>query len=102
MNIEIRHQGGYVEAMGHRVSEREGGAAEIKRRCLETLSRYSSPPDEIVFLDPSTQTQAGSPVAALAAPQATNDNRAPPAAAAAGERPAKGPTVAKAKERPRR
>lgn len=113
MNIEIRHDGGHVEAMGHRVTEREGGASEVKRRCLETLSRYSSPPDEIKFLHVRKETQAGSPVtAALAAPQAADDPqpfaRAPaappssPAVAAAGERPARGPGVAKAKERSRR
>lgn len=61
MTIVIRHLGGYVEAMGHRVVDGAGAAQEVKRRCLATLSRCSSPPDEIRFLD-LTATASGHPV----------------------------------------
>jgi hypothetical protein len=47
--IPIREATGHVEAMGHRVSQGEGGVSELKRRCLETLSRLNTPPDEIRF-----------------------------------------------------
>jgi hypothetical protein len=49
MTIEIRDQDGYFDAMGHRVAENHGGVNELKRRCLETLSRLNEPPDEIRF-----------------------------------------------------
>ena len=57
----IRHLGGYVEAMGHRVVDGAGAAQEVKRRCLATLARCSSPPDEIRFLD-LTRAASGHPV----------------------------------------
>lgn len=50
MTIVLRHLGGYVEAMGHRVPDGPGAAAELKRRCLATLARCSSPPDEVRFV----------------------------------------------------
>lgn len=96
MMIQIRRDGGHVSAMGHRVAEAQGGERELKRRCLETISHYDQPPDEIVFTR-FDSLQAGSPVAALAAPRATDPQPAPksdPAATAA-----RGPGVAKAKER---
>lgn len=49
MIIVISESNGSLSAMGHRVSKDEGGANELKRRCLETLSRLSAPPDEIRF-----------------------------------------------------
>lgn len=58
MRVLIRHQNGLVLAMGHRVPEGRDAAAEVKRRCLETLSRCSSPPDEIQFVE------LGAPIAA--------------------------------------
>jgi len=51
VNITIRRLGGFVEALGHRVPDSPGAAAEVKRRCLATLARCSSPPDEVRFLD---------------------------------------------------
>ena len=92
MNIEIHREGRNLSAMGHLVAETQGGAAELKRRCLETLSRYDTPPDEIRFTVVGPTTQAGPPDAALVAPQAITE--APPP-----ERPARGPGLAKAKER---
>ncbi len=47
--IPIAQQGGYVSALGHRVALDNGGVAELKSRCLETLSRLKDPPDEIRF-----------------------------------------------------
>jgi hypothetical protein len=38
-----------VSAMGHRVPTGEGGVSELKRRCLETLSRLKDPPDRVWF-----------------------------------------------------
>lgn len=90
MKIQIRRDGAGVSAMGHRVSEREGGERELKRRCLETISHYDAPPDEIVFTR-FENLQAGAPVAAPALPRATEPEPMPAAA--------RGPGVAKAKER---
>lgn len=50
MTIVIRCLGGYVEAMGHRVPDGAGAAAEVKRRCLATLAQCERPPDEIRFV----------------------------------------------------
>jgi len=47
--IPIVQQGGCVHALGHRVALDNGGIAELKSRCLETLSRLKNPPDEIRF-----------------------------------------------------
>lgn len=47
--IPILAQDGHVSALGHRVRLDDGGVAELKRRCLETLSRLKDPPDEIRF-----------------------------------------------------
>lgn len=91
MMIQIRRDGGHVSAMGHRVSEPQGGERELKRRCLETISHYDSPPDEITFTR-FDSLQAGSPVAAPAAPRAT-DPLGPYAL------PTARPGLAKAKER---
>lgn len=92
MMIQIRRDGGLVSAMGHRVADAQGGERELKRRCLETISHYDQPPDEIVFTR-FDSLQAGSPVAALAAPRATDPSpKSEPAAA-------RGPGLAKAKER---
>lgn len=90
MRIQIRREGESVSAMGHRVGEREGGERELKRRCLETISHYDAPPDEILFTR-FESLQAGSPDAAPAAPRATDPAPFPA--------PARGPSVAKAKER---
>lgn len=60
MIIEIRELSGYFDGMGHRVAENHGGVDEVKRRCLETLSRLSAPPDEIRFHRLSPVTQAPS------------------------------------------
>jgi hypothetical protein len=35
--------------MGHRVALDAGGEAELKRRCLETLSHLNCPPDAVRF-----------------------------------------------------
>lgn len=88
MRIQIRREGGSVSAMGHRVGEREGDERELKRRCLETISHYDAPPDEIVFTR-FENLQAGASVAAPALPRATEPEPVP----------ARGPGLAKAKER---
>lgn len=92
VTIEIQRDGKFVSAMGHRVKDGEGGEPELRRRCLETLSRYDAPPDVILFTRAGESLQAGSPDAALAAPRATEPVPLPLT-------PAKGPGVAKAKER---
>lgn len=99
MMIQIRRDAGHVSAMGHRVAEHQGGERELKRRCLETISHYDTPPDEIVFTR-FDSLQAGPPGAALGAPRATSSRdpepapKSEPAATAA-----RGPGLAKAKER---
>lgn len=82
MMIQIRRESGHVSAMGHRVSEAQGGERELKRRCLETISHYDSPPDEISF------KRFDSSVTVL-----------PTAPAIAAAQMGKQPGVAKAKER---
>lgn len=57
MKIVLRRLGGYVEALGHRVPDGPGAAQEVKRRCLATLARCSSPPDEVLFIDGIGRTQ---------------------------------------------
>lgn len=61
MNITIRRLGGFVEAMGHRVPEGAGAAAEVKRRCLATLARCEAPPDEVRFLDNNAPARSTGP-----------------------------------------
>lgn len=61
MNIVLRRLGGCIEAMGHRVPESAGAAAEVKRRCLATLARCESPPDEVRFLDNHGPARATGP-----------------------------------------
>jgi hypothetical protein len=103
--IEVRRDGRYVSAMGHRVADREGGLRELKRRCLETLSHYDCPPDEIRFLllepphevlPPPAEPEPAETVAETveAAPRPSEEQ--PPTIPA---RPQRGPGPAKAKER---
>jgi hypothetical protein len=61
VTIVLRRLGGFVEAMGHRVRESAGAAAEVKRRCLATLARCESPPDEVRFLDNHAPARATGP-----------------------------------------
>jgi len=49
MIVEVTEYAGHVSALGHKVSLEQGGHAELKRRCLETLCRLKEPPDEIRF-----------------------------------------------------
>lgn len=62
MIVHIIRDGGFVNAMGHRVALHLGGEPELKRRCLGTLAQLDAPPDEIRFelLEP--------PAAAIARP----------------------------------
>lgn len=85
MNIEIHRDGRFVSAMGHRVKDQEGGLRELKRRCLETLTHYDCPPDEIRFLvDPLTAVQVIPPAA---------EPTAEPEAAEAEAEPERPPTI---------
>ncbi len=70
--IPIVQQGGHVHALGHRVALDNGGVAELKARCLETLSRLREPPDEIRFQLPVVS------VVALAAALAPSERSASP------------------------
>jgi len=121
LNIEITRAAGFVNAMGHRVAVDQGGENELKRRCLETLAHYSSPPDEIRFLRPGALAEASPEVpgrqgpagphasalarasqAALAAPvpaEAAPEPKPAPVRRTGGPSPAKGPGLAKAKDR---
>ncbi|MEY4548395.1 MAG: hypothetical protein RL685_4590 [Pseudomonadota bacterium] len=100
--IEIVRDGQFVSAMGHRVADREGGDRELKRRCLETLSRYDCPPDDIRFTrtispsqaPPPAELEARAEAEVSAAAQATD---AVPSTVPA--RPQRSPGVAKAKDR---
>ena len=56
MIIPITERAGHLSAMGHRVPVDPAGAAELKRRCLETLSRLKDPPDRVWFRLPSDAT----------------------------------------------
>jgi hypothetical protein len=91
--IPIVQQGGHVHALGHRVALDNGGVAELKARCLETLAKLKDPPDEIRFQLPLVS------VAVLAAALAPSERAAspsdrhpapqvqpPPLAAAAGQK----------------
>ena len=49
MIVTIEREAAHVAAMGHRVALELGGEAELKRRCLETLSRLDFPPDQVRF-----------------------------------------------------
>jgi len=95
--IPIVQQGGHVHALGHRVALDNGGVAELKARCLETLSRLREPPDEIRFQLPVVS------VVALAAALPPGERAAspsdrhpaprvepPPVAAASGQAAQKG------------
>jgi len=68
MIIEIGKHAGTVQAMGHAVSLAAGGEAELKRRCLETLSRLNDPPDEVRFRRPWAVPDAPEPEATRAEP----------------------------------
>ncbi len=58
MIIPITERAGHLSALGHRVPVDPAGAAELKRRCLETLSRLKDPPDRVWFRLPSDGTEA--------------------------------------------
>lgn len=58
MNIEIQERDGLVRAMGHSVSLEQGGEAELRRRCFETLSRLNTPPDEVQFVRAAPVTRS--------------------------------------------
>jgi hypothetical protein len=49
MIVSIEREAAHVAAMGHRVALDAGGEAELKRRCLETLSHLNCPPDAVRF-----------------------------------------------------
>jgi hypothetical protein len=49
MIVTIEREAAHVAAMGHRVALDAGGEAELKRRCLETLSHLNCPPDAVRF-----------------------------------------------------
>jgi hypothetical protein len=49
MIVTIERERDHVAAMGHRVALEQGGEAELKRRCLETLSHLDYPPDHVRF-----------------------------------------------------
>lgn len=68
MIIPIAEQSGHVSAMGHRVPTDPGGVAELKRRCLETLSRLKDPPDRVWFRLPTDMTETPEAPPATAAP----------------------------------
>jgi len=70
--IPIVQQGGHVHALGHRVALDNGGVAELKARCLETLAKLKDPPDEIRFQLPLVS------VAVLAAALAPSERAASP------------------------
>jgi len=83
--------------MGHRVSLLEGGVAELKRRCLETLCRLSDPPDRIWFRlpnDAAENSDAPPPEAARPGPARALPRepapKAEPARAAASQGRAEG------------
>jgi hypothetical protein len=121
VNIEITRAAGFVSAMGHRVAVEQGGENELRRRCLETLSHWNTPPEEIRFLRPGAlaeaspelpgrqgpagkhaQAIAAVPVAAREAPpdpEAQPEPKPAPARRAGGPGPAKGPGLARAKDR---
>jgi hypothetical protein len=101
-NINIHREGSYVSAMGHRVSDVEGGVRELQRRCLETLSRLDLPPDEIRFVRIEPALEAPPVVIPPAAePEAAEpelpEQERPPTIPARPQ--PKGPGVAKAKGR---
>jgi hypothetical protein len=115
VNIEITRVGATVSAMGHRVAVEQGGENELKRRCLETLAHYSSPPDQICFLRPGASAEASPEVpgrqgpagphasalarAVQAAPEAPVPAEAAPEPKPAPARRTGGPGLAKAKDR---
>lgn len=70
MIIAITERSGQLSAMGHRVPVEAGGIPELKRRCLETLSRLKDPPDRVWFRLPSeaAETPEVPPLAAPASP----------------------------------
>lgn len=49
MIIAIEERAGFLNAMGHRVPADPAGLSELKRRCLEGLSRLNDPPTRIWF-----------------------------------------------------
>jgi hypothetical protein len=59
--IAIEERAGHLNAMGHRVPVHPAGLAEIKRRCLEGLSRLNDPPMRIWFRLPGDATDAPEP-----------------------------------------
>ena len=93
--IPIVQQGGHVHALGHRVALDNGGVAELKARCLETLAKLKDPPDEIRFELPLVSVVVLA--AALSDRLATPSDRhpapqvqPPPLAAASGQAGQKG------------
>jgi hypothetical protein len=86
MIIPITEQAGHVSALGHRVPTDPGGVPELKRRCLETLSRLKDPPDRVWFRLPTDM--ADTPEAPPATP-APGLARAVPRAPEAPAEPAR-------------
>lgn len=56
--IAIEERAGFLNAMGHRVPADPAGLSELKRRCLEGLSRLNDPPTRIWFRLPGDATDA--------------------------------------------
>lgn len=59
--IAIEERAGFLNAMGHRVPADPAGLSELKRRCLEGLSRLNDPPTRIWFRLPGDATDAPEP-----------------------------------------
>jgi len=78
MIIEVTERAGHLEALGHRVPLAHGGEPELRRRCLETLSRYKEPPSQIWFQRAGTDAAAPSPLQRDDAPAVTPSTPAPP------------------------
>lgn len=97
MIIEIQRAGAHMSAMGHRVTLSQGGEPELKRRCLETLSRYDHPPDEVLFRRAVIPESAAPTLVPPASPRPEGKNPSPEQKKASG--PGIATTVAKAKER---
>ncbi|HEY6056235.1 MAG TPA: hypothetical protein VIU86_20055 [Gaiellaceae bacterium] len=117
MNIEITRAAGFVSAMGHRVAVEQGGESELRRRCLETLSHWNTPPEEIRFLRPGALAEASPELpgrqgpagkqaqavaaAPVAAPEAPPEPEAQPEPKPVAARRPGGPGLARAKDRRR-